>query len=193
MVETQKMQNISNEAFLYLSGMNIPEYSNFSEFINKKTIKKESKARGFHKKQRWNKSLLAGEKCCFNSIIKELEGMIVLKSEVKQTANSTVYYDPKLDIAIVFDEKSEMNLARRKCRNNVKIKIVKNKEVSFNKTLHDFVSCGGYKVLLVATQNIAKDEEIFVSAADFVRYNNEKNSCICTKEEYCLYTSKDAR
>ncbi|ELQ75395.1 histone-lysine N-methyltransferase [Trachipleistophora hominis] len=181
------MWSISDKAFVYLNGLNIMEYSNLSEYAYKNVIRKEAKARGFHKKQRWNKSLLAGEKCGFNTIICELKGHIMLKDELEQPKDGTVYFDPKLNIAIAFDQQNEINLAKRKCRNNVKIRIARNKEIVFKKSLNGFVRTGNYKVLLIATQNISKDEELFLSPMDFKRYNGEKDACSCAKEDYCLY------
>ncbi|ELA46658.1 hypothetical protein VCUG_01884 [Vavraia culicis subsp. floridensis] len=182
------MWSISDKAFMYLNGLDIKEYGNLSEYAYKTVVRKEAKARGFHKKQRWNKSLLVGEKCGFNTIICELKGHIMLKEELEDPKDGTVYFDPKLDIAVAFDQQSEINLAKRKCRNNVKIRIAKNKEINFKKSLDGFARMGNYKVLLVATQNISKDDEVFLSPMDFKRYNGEKDACSCTKEEYCLYS-----
>lgn len=183
------MLKISDKAFSYLNSLEIPDLNNLSENIENKILKKESKARGFHKKQRWNRSLTAIKKCNFNTILAVLDGKIILKEEIERYGDAMVYKDPKLNLAIVFESNTDISVARRRCRDNVKLKIVKNVETEYFKHITDFLNCGNYKILLVSTQNLQKDEEIFISPTFFKRSAEEKDICTCSREELCLYNN----
>lgn len=181
------MLKISDRAFSYLSNLNIPDMKNINDIAVNKINKKESKARGFHKKQKWNKSVTVTEKCNFNTILAILDGKIILKDEINQYEYKMLYEDPKLNYAIIFETDSDFASVRRKCRDNVRLRIVKNVETEYFKHITDFFNCGNFKILLVSSQNLQKDEEIFVSPMNFTK-NIENNACVCSQESLCLYT-----
>lgn len=181
------MLKISDRAFSYLSSLDIPDIKDLHNIATNKINKKESKARGFHKKQKWNKSVTVTEKCNFNTTLAILDGKIILKDEIGQYEYKMLYEDPKLNLAIIFDTDCDFAHVRRKCRDNVKLRIVKNIETEYFRHITDFFNCGNFKILLVSSQNLRKYEEIFVAPRYFT--NNEKNSpCVCSQETLCLYT-----
>lgn len=185
------MLQITDNAFAYLNKQKIPVFDQSENELSNKTYKKESKTRGFHKKQRWNKSLTVTEKCNFNTILIELDGKICMKNELNDEKVIIVYLDPFYDIAIVFQEENEIGIARRRCRDNVKIKIMKNEETNFMKHIQGYLKTGNFRIFLISTQNIAKDEEIFLSPNHFKKYTDIKDTCTCLKEEFCLYNGRN--
>ncbi|KRH94133.1 histone-lysine N-methyltransferase [Pseudoloma neurophilia] len=182
------MLKISDRAFSYLSSLDIPEVSNLVTIVEDKVQVKESKARGFYKNQKWNKFLNVSERCNFNTILSILDGKIILKDEIHLHKFEMLYEDPQLNFAVIFDSDSDFANVRKKCRNNAKLKIVKNVETEYLKHITDFFNCGNFKILLVAGQNLNKDEEIFVSP-DLFRNRTRNDTCMCTKSRLCLSKS----
>lgn len=147
--------------------------------------------------------ILKNEKAKFDQIQKEKKTKSdTIKSEKKKSdaskekkstsnliaANKLIYTDKKLNISIIFNKETAIAFCRKKCRNNVQIKIVKNKETEYFKHVSDFLHCGNIKILLVCAQNIQKDEEVFISPDDFYHLN-EQNVCACSSEDLCLFSS----